>query len=212
MVILSVHSGKPLLFLPNPCNGKLLQSLHGVSLIMSLRHFPTSFSSRPFHHCPFWVSHGCADTAGWGGAICLEVIPTYWKPSPHVFFGQVSLPASSGPCLLACNTQAPHGLLISLIQMLWKALQCPGKSSNGGPFLPLCFSNNVRARDGLCLLKHHLFLLSGRKEWDQSFHISTFLYLVVFCPKSVRVCGSPGNESANLGAGNRLTWFWLSKI
>lgn len=108
MVILSVHSGKPLLFLPNPCNGKLLQSLHGVSLIMSLRHFPTSFSSRPFHHCPFWVSHGCADTAGWGGAICLEVIPTYWKPSPHVFFGQVSLPASSGPCLLACNTQAPH--------------------------------------------------------------------------------------------------------
>lgn len=52
-----------------------------------------------------WV----CSTVGWGGAICLEVIPTYWKPPPQLYFGQMSLPGSSGLSLLACNTQAPRG-------------------------------------------------------------------------------------------------------
>ena len=47
-MILSVLLRKLLLFLPNPCNRKFLQSLHGAFLNHeSLSPLPTSFSSRP---------------------------------------------------------------------------------------------------------------------------------------------------------------------
>lgn len=133
--------------------------------------FPTSFSSRPFCQCPFWVSHGCAGTASWGGTCCLEVIPTYWKPSPHLYFGQLSIPGSSEPSFLACNSQAPHCWweVWCLIQVLQKALQHPGKSSNGVPFLPLCFSNDVRAKNGFAFWNISSFCFqAGRNEISPS--------------------------------------------
>lgn len=106
VVVLSACLGKPLLFLPHPCNGKFLQSLHGASLndVSS----PRLLAPDPSASAHFGTSWVCS-TVGWGGAICLEVIPTYWKPSPHLYFGQMSLPGSSGLSLLACNTQAPRG-------------------------------------------------------------------------------------------------------
>lgn len=196
--------GKLLLFLPNPCNRKFLQSLRRVSLNhVSLSPLPSSFSSRTFYHCLFWVSHGCAVTIGWGSTICPGVISTYWKPSPHLFFGQQSPSGSSGPCLLACNTQAPRGWLLPHVDVVDSTVEW----NNSVPFLPLCFSNDMRAKDGLCLLKHKLFLLSGREGMRSVLPHQHFLYLVVFCLKSVRVCGLSGNKSANLGAGNHLTWF-----
>lgn len=167
---------------------------------------PHIFQLQTFCQCPFWVSHGCVGTASWGGTCCLEVIPTYWKPSPHLYFGQLSIPSSSEPSFLACNSQAPHCWWVPHTGVTegptasWQVQQWCSFSSS-------VFQQWCESKEWLCLLKHQLFLLSGRKEWDQSFHISTFFNLVFFCPKSVRVCGLPGNESANLGAGNRLTWF-----
>lgn len=84
------------LFPLNLNNRKFPQSLHRASINrVSLRPLPTSFSSRSFHNCSFGLSHGCAGITRWKGTVCPRMIPTYWKPSPHlVFWTTVS------PCFL----------------------------------------------------------------------------------------------------------------
>lgn len=197
VVVLSACLGKPLLFLPHPCNGKFLQSLHGASLndVSS----PRLLAPDPSASAHFGTSWVCS-TVGWGGAICLEVIPYLLKAFTSSVFWPDVPPWLLWAFLTGLQYPSPSWVVSALYRCSRRHY-----STLVFPFFH-CVSAMMWEQDGLCLLKHQLFLLSGRKEWDQSFHISTFIYLV-FCPKSVRVCGSPGNESANLGAGNRLTWF-----
>lgn len=124
----------------------------------------------------------------------------------NLYFGQLSFPGSSGPSLLACNTQAPRGWWVphtDVIEGTTASWQVEHWCSLSSTVLQQWYEGQ-----GWALPSETSALSAFRQEGMRSvLPHQHFSYLVVFCPKSVRVCGSPGNESANLGAGNRLTWF-----